>query len=690
MRRRRIRASVLVILAVLVIGGVAFASCSGGGSSSPTTTAPPGSAGGRPTTLTAPASIEAGVVAWQLGAPLSRESVVANGSGLTVLGGITPAGTSLNTVSTIDPATGAVAPAGTLADPVHDAAASVIGSRTFDFGGGSPDTFATVQSVATPSIPPSTTPAGDVAGQLPAPRSDLATATLPVTGSRSSRTYIVGGYDGTTYLPDVLSTVDGTHFTRVASLPVPVRYPAVVGLGSRLYAFGGEIASPDGTTAATDDIQMIDPSTGQARVVGHLPEALYGAAAFVIGGVPYVAGGQVPNGVTLTTIEAFVPTSGKVLNAGLLPQAVAFAGYTTVGTGHSAIGYLVGGEVASQTGALQAGVGSGSLRSVLTLRPSPYGGPAGRPGAGAPYAGTLLIADRGNDRLVAVDTSRNIVWQYPSASMPPPPGGFYFPDDAFFFGHGTGIISNQEDNHTIVEIGYPSGRLLFQYGHPGRSGAAPGYLYQPDDAYLLKSGTVTVADASNNRILFISPQGQVTEQIGNGADAHNPPTSIAYPNGDTPLTNGDVLVSEINGSWVDEFTPSGSVVWSLHLPTVNYPSDPQQLGPDLYLMCDYDPPAEGRILEFTRSGQIPWIYDATAGDGMLKKPSLAERLPNGLVMVNDDYRDRVVAIDPATDSIVWQYGITDVPGTAPGMVSIPDGFDNLLANGTTPTHPSTG
>ncbi len=75
---------------------------------------------------------------------------------------------------------------------------------------------------------------------------------------------------------------------------------------------------------------------------------------------------------------------------------------------------------------------------------------------------------------------------------------------------------------------------------------------------------------------------------------------------------------------------------------------------------------------------------------MLKKPSLAERLPNGLVMVNDDYRDRVVAIDPATDSIVWQYGLTDVSGTAPGVLSIPDGFDLLEPGGVTPTHPATG
>ncbi len=529
-------------------------------------------------------------------------------------------------------------------------------------------------------------------GQLPAPRSDLAVATLPGPGGNpsGSTTYIVGGYDGANYLPEVLGTTDGTRFARVASLPVPVRYPAVVAAAGKLFAFGGETSSSGSATAATNDIQMIDPSSGRATVVGHLPQALYGASAFVIDGTVYVAGGQTPGGITLTAIEAFVPATGKVLAAGLLPQADAFAGYATIGSGPKAVGYMVGGEVTSQAGTDQAGVASGSLQSVISLRPSSYGGPAGRPGAGSPFSGTLLIADRGNDRLVAIDSARNLIWQYPSASMPPPPGGFYFPDDAFFIRHGTGIISNQEDNHTIVEIGYPSGALLFQYGHPGQPGSGPGFLYQPDDAYLLKSGAITVADASNNRILFISPQGQVTSQIGNGADAHNPPTSIAYPNGDTPLANGDVLVSEINGSWVDEFTPSGGVVWSLHFPSVNYPSDPQQLGSNLYLMTDYDPPAEGRILEFTRTGQIPWIYDATSGDAMLKKPSLAERLPNGLIMVNDDYRDRMVVIDPNTYSIVWQFGITDVSGTAPGLLSIPDGFDNLLANGTTPTHPETG
>jgi hypothetical protein len=630
------------------------------------------------------------VAPWQLPAPVSRPAVVTVGTGFAVLGGLAPSQASVATTFTVNPTTGVSVAAGTLEAAVHDAAAVSLGSSTFVIGGGSPNTVANVQSISTSPIgvAGAAPAAGTVAGQLPNPRSDLAIATLG--SGRHATAYVVGGYTGSTYLPSVLATTDGTHYTSVANLTVPVRYPAVIAQGGLIYVFGGQTASAGSATTATDAVQVIDPATHHSSVVAHLPQPVYGASAFVINGTIYVAGGQVPAGRTLTEVYAFVPSSKNVLNAGLLPQAEAFGGYTTVGSGKSAVGYIVGGEVSAQSGPNQAGVASGTLQSVMSLRLSPYGGPAGTPGAGAPYVGTLLIADRGNSRLLAMDSGRNLTWQYPSPSMPAPAGGFYFPDDAFFIHGGTGIISNQEDNHTIVQIGYPSGKVLWQYGHPLKSGSSAGYLNQPDDAYLLKNGSIAVADASNNRILFISPTGQPTGQIGNGVAAHNPPSSIDYPNGDTPLPNGNILVSEINGSWIDEYTLAGKLVWTVHMAGVNYPSDPQQLGSDLYLMTDYNPPGEGKVLTFTRAGSTPWVYDVLAGDAMLKKPSLAERLASGMIMVNDDYRNRVVVIDPATNSIVWQYGITDQSGTTPGMLSIPDGFDNLLANGTTPTHPQTG
>ncbi len=340
--------------------------------------------------------------------------------------------------------------------------------------------------------------------------------------------------------------------------------------------------------------------------------------------------------------------------------------------------WLVGGES-----------GGTQLTTVQMITPNPAFGTAGEPGAGSPFFGDkLLVADRANKRLLVFDPTLHITWRFPSNSSPHDPLGFYFPDDAFFIDHGTAILTNQEENETLQEIGYPSGRLLWSYGHPKQTGTAQGYLHEPDDAYLLKNGQITVADANNCRVLVINHNHTVAHQIGaTGVCTHNPPTSMGSPNGDTPLPDGNLLVSEINGSWVTEYTRGGREVWTVHLP-ISYPSDPQQLGPDLYLIADYAHP--GEILEFNRAGRILYRYAPASGPGMLNHPSLVERLPSGVFLVNDDYRDRMVAIDPTTQALVWQYGTTDHAGTAPGQLNTPDGFDLLTAGGSTPTHPATG
>jgi hypothetical protein len=50
-------------------------------------------------------------------------------------------------------------------------------------------------------------------------------------------------------------------------------------------------------------------------------------------------------------------------------------------------------------------------------------------------------------------------------------------------------------------------------------------------------------------------------------------------------------------------------------------------------------------------------------------------LPNGDIAVNDDFRDRVVVIDPRKNAIVWQYGKANEPGTGNGHLRTPDGMD---------------
>jgi N-acetylneuraminic acid mutarotase len=590
---------------------------------------------------------------WLLPAPVSRAIAVVDGTDVLVMGGIDANQSSSTGVFRLDPTVGSLSQTGTLAVATHDAAGAAIGGRAFVFGGGAQTVVDAVQSVA-PSGPAST------AAHLPQRRADLAAVKI------GNTVYLVGGYDGTTATQDVLATTDGISFTVVARLPVGVRYPAVVAAGNTIYVAGGEWA---GTPSA--DIQAVDVATHRARVVGRLPEPRSQAAAFAIAGKLYVAGGVTTKGPS-SDILRFDARHATFVAAGSLPAPVADAAVAVVGNR----AYLIGGESPAPVSGVV--VVSETTTPAATLAAA----------ATRPFAGKLLIADRGVNVLIVVDAGKKISWVYPAANRPAPRGGFYFPDDAFFVDHGRSILSNEEENHTIVRIAYPSGKILWSYGTPKVAGSAPGLLNQPDDAFLLRDGTISVADAKNCRILFISAKAQPISQIGTTGDCtHHPPTGIGYPNGDTPLANGNFLVSEINGSWVSEYTRSGALVWTVHLP-IAYPSDPQQLGPDLYLVSDYTRP--GGILEFNREGKILWTYRPASGEGMLDHPSLAERFPNGLIAVNDDYRHRVLLIDPSTNAIVWQYGQTDQAGTGFNQLNTPDGFDLLLPDNTTPAHPTTG
>ncbi len=640
-------------LAALALAPCLLASaCTGGGRQPARPGIPPAST--RSASAGGETVLESSAAPWRLPAPLSRAVALPDGGGgALLLGGLDRSQASSDRVLHLDLARGTATPAGRLAAPVHDAAGALLGGTAYVFGGGAQRTVADVQAVVSGGR-------ALLAGRLPAPRSDLAAATI------DGRAYLVGGYDGRAPSRAVLETADGRHFRTVAQLPRGVRYPALAGAGEVVYVFGGEPAAGGESRA----IQAIDLRTGTVRMVGQLAQGLAHAAAVRLGGRIYVAGGR-SGGRATDRVWRFDPAGGRVIPAGRLPGPVSDA--AAVVAGGSA--WLLGGEDGGQLATVSM------LR--LATRPTRAGHAAP---AAAPFQGRLLIADRGNNRLLLVDAARHVLWRYPSAGAPAPPGGFYYPDDAFFIRHGTAIISNEEDNDTIVEIAFPSGRVQWRYGHPRIPGGRPGYLNQPDDAYLLRDGRVVVADAKNCRVLLIGPGG--TTQIGTTRRcAHDPPRSLGYPNGDTPLADGNILVSEIHGSWIDEITPAGRLVWSVHLP-IAYPSDPQQLGPDLYLVADYSRP--GGIVEFTREGRIVWVYRPRGGGAMLDHPSLAERLPDGLICVNDDYRHRVVVIDPTTRRIVWQYGRTDRAGTAPGMLNTPDGFDLLLAGGTTPTHPRTG
>lgn len=301
--------------------------------------------------------------------------------------------------------------------------------------------------------------------------------------------------------------------------------------------------------------------------------------------------------------------------------------------------------------------------------------------------GDVLIADSLNNRILIVTPGKRVVWQFPSAHHPSN-RPFKVPDDAFFGPgynqHYKEIITNEESNGTIAVINILQKKVVWEYGKPGVQGSLPGELNYPDDAILHNNGTVTVADIRNQRILFINrATKQIMKQYGQtGLYNPNPPYSYGSPNGDFPAPHGGMLVTEISGSHIILLNKHGQVVWQHVLP-MPYPSDANFTPHGNIIVASYANP--GMILKVSPSGQVLWKYYVTSGPGKLNMPSLAFELSNGYIMVNDDYNDRVIVINPTTKKIVWQYGHTGVPGSSPGYLNRPDGC-NFLPIGKIPGH----
>jgi hypothetical protein len=648
-----------------------------------------------------------------------------------VAGGLTPRATSTDAVTLLDPETGQTSPAGRLASATHDAAAALVGGRPLIFGGGEQTSVAAVQAIGPDGV-------ATVTGQLPGPRSDLSAVTAGGTA------YLLGGYDGAAYDAAVLATTDGQRFRTVARLPVPVRYAAVAVSGGQIWVFGGQ--TPAGITNV---IQRVSPASGQAAVAGHLPQPMTGGSAFTLGGMLYVAGGQVaaPAGAAATAgPSARLATSGSVLSfdpgrrtvttAGRLPVPVANAGVAVLG----GTAFLVGGNngqrdvptvtrlrLVATASALQpaGGIPAGGIPAGAGRPVAPAGTAAAEPGTrattsrgtqraatraagGSPILarlpwlapargrgylmpgsdpsvlpGDILIADNRNNRLLIVDPQGRIRWQFPKPGDLARGQAFQLPDDAFFSPNARDIIATEEDYSVISVIDIATHTIVYRYGTPGVPGSAPNHAANPDDAMLLPGGTLIAADIENCRILLVQPPAHHPRRIiGSTAGCtHHPPVSFGSPNGAFPTTNGRYLVTEINGDWANEMSLKGHVYWSTHPPGVVYPSDTNEVYPGRYLTADYS--SAGQVVEFDSRGHLLWRF------GGLNHPSLALPLPNGDVLVNDDYNHRVIVIDPTTDRIVWQYGHTGAPGTAPGYLNDPDGVDLTPPDSMLITHAAT-
>lgn len=356
-----------------------------------------------------------------------------------------------------------------------------------------------------------------------------------------------------------------------------------------------------------------------------------------------------------------------------------FAGVTVQGAEGSPALAIASSRPSNEDAGSPASAGSGAGSSVLPpspMAPEPSTSILTPVVATGPFPGGILIADRANARIIVVSAGGRIVWQFPRKGSLPAGFTAVNADDAFLAPDGRSIVANDESHETIVRIDVATQKVVWTYGHYGQMGSAPGYLHTPDDAYPLANGDIVVADIENCRILEIAPDKSIVRQWGRtGVCSNTIKGAFARPNGDTPLPDGGVLITEIGGSRVVRLAADGRVIFDIHVP-VAYPSDAQLDAEGNVVVADFS--AIGQVVAVNPvTGKLVWRWRYTSGPLRLDHPSLATPLADGTVSVNDDFRHRLVVIDPRLHRIVWQFGRTDVAGRGAHLLNDPDGHQPL-------------
>jgi outer membrane protein assembly factor BamB len=289
--------------------------------------------------------------------------------------------------------------------------------------------------------------------------------------------------------------------------------------------------------------------------------------------------------------------------------------------------------------------------------------------------GPLLIADGAGNRVQIIDPSGRSMWQFPRPGDLSAGQAFKAPEAAWFSPDGKQVVVDSEDSNFVTVIDIATHKMVYTYGAvDSPAGSGPNQVNAPDGVVMTASHSLVVPDAGNCRIITI-PAGSHTpsQQLGQtGVCVHNPPESFSDPAGLFPMTNGNFVVTEGTGAWVSEMSPAGKVAWSVQVPDVTAIYETSEIGPDRYATVDHTFP--GQVLTFDHTGKVLWRY-SPSGNQALNKPSMVRALPNGDFLVSDKANSRLIVVDPRTNTVVWQYGHTNVAGSTPGFLNDPTGVD---------------
>ena len=235
---------------------------------------------------------------------------------------------------------------------------------------------------------------------------------------------------------------------------------------------------------------------------------------------------------------------------------------------------------------------------------------------------------------------------------------------------GTGIPPNTVpglpngcvDNRVIVVD--QSGKIVWQYGQAGVTGSGANQLNVPVFVIQLPNHDFMIVDQANNRVIEVNFQKQIVWSYGPTTG----PGALNNPNSAELLTNGHILIADENNNRVIEITRQGQIVWQ-YSNGIQFAAFASRLPNGDTLIVDS---GHARIIQVTPQKQVVWQYftNTAPNSNPNPLPTNAVRLKNGDTSIADQFNDRAIIIN-SSKHIVFQYGMTNVPGVGPDELNGP-------------------
>jgi outer membrane protein assembly factor BamB len=311
--------------------------------------------------------------------------------------------------------------------------------------------------------------------------------------------------------------------------------------------------------------------------------------------------------------------------------------------------------------------------------------------------GNVLIADQFNNRVIEIDReSHEIVWRFGTGSDKPGPDSVVGTNDAervgmFTLISGTGIpptptgspplpgcsdpVNGCPDNRVLLVD--RRGRIVWQYGAAGVTGAGPNQLNTPVHSLFLSSFPghpgfhVMITDQGNQRVIVVNASRQIVWQFGTTGVAGNGSDQLNNPNSAELLENGHVLIAdESNNRAIEVAIDSMQVVAQFTVGgTASGVAFASRLEGGNTLITDSN---NNRIVEVDKNDTMvsQYLTNTTRNSNANPLPTRAVRLRNGDTLISDQFNERVIQVTP-DQRIVFQQGQLNVAGSGSDRLNGP-------------------